>query len=124
MSLLNDTLMEYIDQALEDSPSNEEKVDVIDRLITSLEYRKRELSQIRVHFQPEAWINDYAVAVDDQGQDIWVVTDETADLIRGADDSGDLDFVRSDDNAPSWVKDWTGPFTITVVDDNGINWIG
>lgn len=46
MSLLNDTLMEYIDQALEDAPSDEEKVDVIDNLISSLQYRLKELTPV------------------------------------------------------------------------------
>lgn len=66
-----------------------------------------------VHFQPEAWIRDYAVAVDDQGPDTWVVNDETAAMLR--EDHDDLDFVVGDDNAPEWVRNWQGPFTITVV---------
>lgn len=73
----------------------------------------------RVHFQPEAWINDYAVAVDDQGPDTWIVTDETAGAIAAAldkDGGVDLDFVREDDNTPQWIKDWTGPFTIEAMD--------
>lgn len=68
---------------------------------------------ITVHFQGEAWINDYAVAVDDEGPDTWVVDAETAAMIEN--DPDDLDFVRGDENAPEWVREWQGPFTITVV---------
>ena len=75
---------------------------------------------MRVHFQPQAWVNDYATDVDDQGNDVWDVTDETAKLIRKAFEDysgGDLDFVVGDDNTPQWVRDWSGPFCITVVED-------
>ena len=69
---------------------------------------------MQVHFQPEAWINDYAVPVDDEGPDTWTVSDETAEMIRDEPDS-DLDWVRGDENAPLWIYDWHGPFTITIV---------
>lgn len=73
---------------------------------------------ITVHFQPEAWINDYAVAVDDEGPDAWVVTDDTASMIATMDEAhDDLDFVRGDENAPEWVREWQGPFEITIVDE-------
>ena len=76
---------------------------------------------MQVHFQPEAWVNDYAIAVDDEGEDIWVVTDETAARVFeavAADGGVDLDFAREDDNTPEWVREWSGPFTITVVEEN------
>ena len=75
---------------------------------------------MRVHFQPQAWMDDYAIEVDDQGEDIWDVTDETAALVRRAFEDysgGDLDFAREDDNAPQWIADWAGPYNITVVED-------
>lgn len=76
---------------------------------------------MRVHFQPQAWISDYATQVDDEGEDIWIVTDETARRVRARFESytsQDLDFVREDDNTPHWVREWSGPFEITVVEDN------
>ena len=51
-----------------------------------------------------------------------MVTSETAAEItkakaaarrRGLFATPDLDFVKDDPNAPAWVKNWSGPFTIT-----------
>jgi hypothetical protein len=42
MSLVIDTLMEHIEVALEDAEP-EDQVDLIDRLIATLEYRKRDI---------------------------------------------------------------------------------
>lgn len=76
-------------------------------------------SDVRVHFQPEAWVNDHAIPVDDQGEDTWAVTVSTAERIADALAQGsDLDFARNDDNAPMWACHWVGPFTITVVEDD------
>ena len=75
-------------------------------------------SETLVKFSPEAWQNDYAVPVDPQGDDTWAVADATLDLIADAKKKGrDLDFVMLDPFAPQWVKNWGGPFTITVLDD-------
>lgn len=71
------------------------------------------------HFQPEAWVNNYAIAVDDEGEDTWDVTDAVAAIW---DEPFDLDETRTDDDdvlkthpgAPAWVRDWSGPFTIEV----------
>lgn len=74
---------------------------------------------MKVHFQPEAWINDYAVEVDDEGPDTWKVSTEMAERILDAiNDGSDLDFVRDEDpNAPEWIRQWAGPFTITISED-------
>jgi hypothetical protein len=75
-------------------------------------------SGTRVHFQPQAWVNDYAINVDDEGEDTWEVSERTAEQIEAAldRDDHDWDFVRWDSRAPSWVRSWTGPFYINIVE--------
>lgn len=78
--------------------------------------------KILAHFTPEAWVNDYAIEVDAEGPREWYVTVATADDIAN-DPDGDLDFVREDERAPEWIKDWSGPFDIHVVcDRHGGDW--
>lgn len=82
------------------------------------------------HFSPEAWINDYAVPVvpvDAEGPTEWDCTRAVSEdqdyfdrLLRHDDDPYDNgvidndDMLRSDPDAPDWVRDWRGPFTIRV----------
>jgi hypothetical protein len=79
-------------------------------------------SEVKVSFAPQAWVNDYAIEVDAEGPREWYVTVATADDIAN-DPDGDLDFVREDERAPEWIKDWSGPFDIHVVcDRHGGDW--
>lgn len=80
-------------------------------------------------FTPQAWINDYATDVDPEGQTKW---DATAHLLENVNE-GDVieaiqsegcwldedDVLKGDENAPEWVKEWSGPFTITVEREEG-----
>lgn len=81
------------------------------------------------HFQPQAWVNDYAVDVDAQGEQEWDCTDflnrETVFQHQIFEDVEDKildegtwldshDWFQLDPNAPGWVRDYDGPFTITV----------
>ena len=79
-------------------------------------------------FQPEAWINDCAIAVDPDGPTEWnctafVTPDVRAYLdgcVKRRDDdlaSGvldDADVFIDDPAAPEWVRRWRGPFTIQL----------
>lgn len=77
-------------------------------------------------FVPQAWINDYAVDVDPEGDTEWDATaefgqmpaDYRADLLeelRSEDEVIDnYDWLKSDPNAPEWVREWSGPFSIWV----------
>lgn len=67
-------------------------------------------------FQPQAWINNNAITVDAEGSTTWDATEfvlaadpkwvaET--LERGSDHD---DILRTDPNAPEWVREWSGPF--------------
>jgi len=60
-------------------------------------------------FKPEAWINDNAYEVDPQGETTWKID---ADELEP--DQSDLDYLRTSRNAPEWVRDWTGPFTVNL----------
>lgn len=77
------------------------------------------------HFEPEAWVDDDAVDVDPLGPCGWDCTpfvhahdlaeriDTACDSVLGAWlDTQDL--LKDDPAAPEWVRDWDGPFTITV----------
>lgn len=63
-------------------------------------------------FHPQAWINDYAVEVDAEGETEWECGDVPADM---RDDDYDSDDLRFHENAPQWVKDWSGPFYVEIV---------
>jgi hypothetical protein len=84
-------------------------------------------------FVPQANINDYAVDVDPQGPTEWDATDfmtgqDSYDFERTiaevAEESAfsngqaqwldDFDHLKEDRNAPRWIRDWSGPFSIWV----------
>lgn len=69
---------------------------------------------ITVTFIPQAWIRDYAYNVDIDGPNTWEVPVEMVEGIRP--DSHESDNLRHHENAPKWVKDWSGPFYITWED--------
>lgn len=79
----------------------------------------------RAIFEPQSWIDDNAVEVDPEGETSWDCTASVAsnpEYFKGIDkfieyngsflDNDDL--LHSDPEAPEWVREWTGPFTITV----------
>lgn len=74
------------------------------------------MARYTARFQPEAWVNDYAITVDALGPTEWDCSAfvEQADpkwreatLIRGCDHD---DILRLDPAAPEWVREWSGPF--------------
>ena len=62
-------------------------------------------------FQAQTWQRDYAIDVDAEGNTAWSVDPAELD---GCDEH--FDDLRTSRLAPDWVRDWTGPFTITVDD--------
>jgi hypothetical protein len=79
-------------------------------------------------FDPQAWQNDQANSVDPEGETKW---DCTAAVQKYVQPDGSLgkpfklqtftgqyvdndDVLHKDPAAPQWVRDWRGPFTITV----------
>lgn len=78
-------------------------------------------------FTPEAWVRDNAVEVDPQGPQEWDCSEFAAGqagyLAACAARFGDTvesgvvdaeDRFKDDPAAPEWVRDWRGPFTISV----------
>lgn len=63
----------------------------------------------RATFRPEVWIRDHAVPVDPQGETEWEVEIDELDP-----EAGDCDYLKDSRHAPAWVRDWTGPFTLTL----------
>lgn len=89
------------------------------------------MSQLRytAHFTPEAWVNDYAVEVDPEGDQTWDCTKAVKEFtepdgtlkapfrkVSGLDDDylDNDDILKDDHEAPNWVREWRGPFTIKV----------
>lgn len=67
-------------------------------------------------FHPQAWQNDYAIAVDPGPTQI-DVTEEILAMGRDqalhlTDDSDESDTLRLARLAPDWVRDWAGPHAI------------
>lgn len=70
----------------------------------------------RVEFVPQAWMNDYAIEVDPEGETEWVVeADEITNPYMLVDDQYESDELRFSRNAPDWVQDWSGPFCVRIL---------
>lgn len=79
-------------------------------------------------FNPQAWINDYAIEVDPEGEQEWDVTrafnrlrpDYRRKMLDEIFDRGEAldrhDYLKEDPHAPEWVREWRGPFDIWVRD--------
>ena len=65
--------------------------------------------KITAEFQPEVWIHDQATVVDCEGPQDWPVEADELDLAQP-----DLDYLKTSRKAPRWVRDWSGPFTISL----------
>lgn len=78
-------------------------------------------------FRPQEWINDVAYGVDPRGPTRWDATEFVETFLREPDgtytvesaarwledtlEHGDYDdILRTDPNAPEWVREWDGPF--------------
>lgn len=72
------------------------------------------MTQIKLRFLPQVWINDYAVPCDPEGTTEFEVA-ESSISFDFENDHYERDELRFDDNAPDWVKEWSGPFEIERV---------
>lgn len=77
---------------------------------------------VTLQFKPQAWIDDYAVSVDVDHPDRWTVPlalllerFPTEQDWRHRDE--DRDQMRDEGDAPTWIRNWSGPFEIDVADD-------
>ncbi|MBS0503169.1 MAG: hypothetical protein JSS55_05065 [Proteobacteria bacterium] len=71
-----------------------------------------------VRFYPQAWVNDYAMAVDPEGETLWDVGDVAAGLKSNSDET---DGFRDHPNAPDWVREWRGPYYIEMLCDTAVD---
>lgn len=76
---------------------------------------------IECRFTPQAWVRDQAMEVDPEGATTWFMTMHEVEDLCGAsslddleDDTHDTDALRGSIHAPQWVKDWSGPFYVSV----------
>lgn len=73
-------------------------------------------------FSPEAWIDNRAVPIDPEGPTTWDCSAFVAAnrayfdrLEKDIDHTLDADdMLMGDPDAPQWVREWSGPFTIRV----------
>jgi hypothetical protein len=78
-------------------------------------------------FTPQAWIRDNATDVDCEGENTWVPSDaHVITLLRREaakglsartvfqENTDASDGLRDDPAAPEWVRNWRGPFYVTV----------
>jgi hypothetical protein len=77
------------------------------------------MQRIIATFHPQVWVNNYAVDVDPEGECDFDVTEHFVSLgekaaraVRDYDDSSDA--LAALPQAPEWVRNWTGPFFVTV----------
>lgn len=77
--------------------------------------------RVIAHFQPQAWVKDYAIDVDASGETEWDITaeiiamdPEKAQDIK--DDSDESDAFTGSKSAPAFVRDWSGPYHVSVAD--------
>ncbi len=81
------------------------------------------------HFTPEAWSSDQIIEVDAEGPQTWDCTAYASQnllyLARVAARRGEStstpggvldndDVFKNDPDAPQWVREWHGPFTIRI----------
>jgi hypothetical protein len=81
---------------------------------------------VSAQFIPQAWLNGHAIDIDPSGDTVWDATEAfqalpatyRAALQAELDEHGEAvdvdDMLFTDSNAPTWVREHTGPFTITV----------
>lgn len=90
------------------------------KIVATLPEDQRE---INANFTPQAWINDYATEVDcEDDRDYNVILDVIAGAIQHnaetieehLDGLGDNDEFQTAEEAPDWVRDWSGPFDIEI----------
>jgi hypothetical protein len=77
--------------------------------------------RFRARFYPQAWQNKYAIAVDPEGETEFDVTEEVEAILANDGEIPEADTDQSDElkdaaNAPKWVRDWSGPFYIEVIE--------
>jgi hypothetical protein len=106
--------------------ASEVESDITARLAAHRErVAQRAAPRYQASFDAQAWLDDYAISVDPQGDTVWECTDflrEHPELLADVNNFTDCDeywvddedLLRTDPACPSWARDWPGPFTIVI----------
>jgi hypothetical protein len=79
-----------------------------------------DMENYRARFYPQAWQGDVSIDVDPEGETEWTPSDLPDSLRAAADEANGEEVVdyrdqlRGDLAAPTWIHEWSGPFTICV----------
>jgi hypothetical protein len=69
---------------------------------------------IQCTFYPQAWHNDYAIAVDPEGSVTWT-TNWPDHKPLPSDNDYESDQLARESDAPLWIQNWSGPFYVEVI---------
>lgn len=76
-------------------------------------------AKLKCTFIPQVWVRDTAMEVNPEGEQSWIMTMLEVEELTGHAGTEDLDEdpfqrdeLRFSREAPSWVKDWSGPFEV------------
>jgi len=72
---------------------------------------------VTVRFIPQAWVKNHALDADPAGPTTFAVPvldaqDPEGNWLPGHDDASDV--LREHDNAPAWIRNWSGPFDVEI----------
>lgn len=71
---------------------------------------------LKCRFHPQAWINDYAIEADPEGETDFIAL-WPSDRAIPEQDTYQSDNLRHDPRAPKWIQDWSGPFYIEILEE-------
>jgi hypothetical protein len=82
---------------------------------------------VSLSFVAQEWDEGYLIDVDPHGPLTWTVhKSEFLALFPDAESFAskhqDRDSLRLHDNAPEWVREWTGPFEVELEDESQTPW--
>jgi len=76
-----------------------------------------------LEFTPQKWIRGRAEPVETEGDRSWLVPLEDAVNDEGvliSPTDFEADDLKDHDRAPFWVQNWSGPFSIKIIDIGGL----
>lgn len=98
-------------------------VGVNDRQTTKLEevIALDPTTSVKLEFHPEVWVNKMACSADAEGSTEWLV--DKSKFLQAFPDSmawdvqdHDRDHSRFEGLAPKWIREWSGPFEVSLAE--------
>ncbi len=74
----------------------------------------KEIKSHTATFTPQSWVNNTAMEVDPEGETTWIVDPDEIEPGMEVPDSDESDDLRFSRHAPTWVREWRGPFYVTL----------